>query len=40
MFMHNGWIGGFESIRWELEGLVSTEFYNVGMGTTGSEMIF
>ena len=38
--MHNGQIGGFESIRRELEGLVSTEFYNVRMGTTDSETIF
>lgn len=40
MFMHNGQIGGFESIRRELEGLVSPEFYNVRMGTTDSETIF
>lgn len=40
LFMHNGQIGGYETVRRELEAMIAPEYYNVRMGTTDSETIF
>jgi glutamine amidotransferase len=40
MFMHNGQIGGYRSIRRRIEALVPDELYHVRTGTTDTEAIF
>jgi len=40
LFMHNGGIGGYETVRRRLETLVAADLYNARMGTTDSETIF
>jgi glutamine amidotransferase len=40
MFMHNGQIGGYRTIRRRIEALVPDELYNVRTGTTDTEAIF
>ncbi len=40
LFMHNGQIGGFESVRRALEQGIDDTFYRLRSGTTDSELIF
>lgn len=40
LFMHNGRIGGWLSVRRELEHLIAPELYNLREGSTDSEVIF
>ncbi|HLB98226.1 MAG TPA: class II glutamine amidotransferase [Acetobacteraceae bacterium] len=40
MFMHNGQIGGYRTIRRRIEALVPDELYHVRTGTTDTEAIF
>jgi len=40
LFMHNGQIGGYASIRHELDRLISPEFYRYRLGSTDSETFF
>ncbi|MEM7207052.1 MAG: class II glutamine amidotransferase [Pseudomonadota bacterium] len=40
LFMHNGQIGGYLTVRREIEALISDEFYHYRNGTTDSEAIF
>ena len=40
MFMHNGQVGGYRSIRRRVEALVPDELYHVRTGTTDTEAIF
>ncbi|USD43087.1 class II glutamine amidotransferase [Vibrio sp. SCSIO 43135] len=40
MFLHNGQIGGFEQVKFELERLLPEELYLKRLGTTDSELIF
>jgi predicted glutamine amidotransferase len=40
MFMHNGQIGGYQTIRRRLDTPVSDEFYPDRQGTTDSEAMF
>ena len=40
IFMHNGQIGGFESLRRPLEGLLCDESYGMRRGATDSELMF
>ncbi len=40
MFMHNGQIGGYASIRRRLEAMISDEYYPFRLGTTDSEAMF
>ena len=40
MFMHNGQIGGYRTIRRWIEALVPHELYDVRTGTTDTEAIF
>ncbi|MDG3086540.1 class II glutamine amidotransferase [Vibrio hannami] len=40
MFLHNGQIGGFESIRFKLERKLSEPIYLLKKGSTDSELIF
>lgn len=38
--MHNGQIGGYESLRWQLDRLIPEHLYNHRHGATDSEVIF
>lgn len=40
LFMHNGQIGEYESIRWQLDRLIPEYLYNERRGATDSEVIF
>lgn len=40
MFMHNGQIGGYQTIRRPLDTMISDEFYPTRQGTTDSEALF
>ena len=40
MFMHNGQIGGYQTIRRRLDTMISDEFYPTRLGTTDSEAMF
>lgn len=40
LFMHNGQIGEYEKIRWELDRLIPKELYSHRRGATDSECIF
>lgn len=40
MFMHNGQIGQFDTVRREIDRLISDEFYHHRLGTTDSETFF
>lgn len=40
MFMHNGQVGGYRSIRRRIEALVPDELYQARTGTTDTEAIF
>ncbi|GGN37809.1 MULTISPECIES: class II glutamine amidotransferase [Marinomonas] len=40
LFMHNGQIGGYESLRWQLDRLIPEYLYNERQGATDSELIF
>ncbi|MCC6469243.1 MAG: class II glutamine amidotransferase [Alphaproteobacteria bacterium] len=40
LFMHNGKIGGYQTIRRELEQLIPSAYYNGREGTTDSEVFF
>ncbi|MBF9002779.1 class II glutamine amidotransferase [Vibrio nitrifigilis] len=40
MFLHNGQIGQFEKVKWELEKHLPEELYIKRNGTTDSELIF
>ncbi|MDP5057762.1 MAG: class II glutamine amidotransferase [Marinomonas hwangdonensis] len=40
LFMHNGQIGGYESLRWQLDRLIPEYLYNERHGATDSELIF
>jgi glutamine amidotransferase len=40
MFMHNGQIGGYRTIRRRVEALVPDELYHARTGTTDTEAIF
>lgn len=40
LFMHNGQIGDYESIRWHLDRLIPEHLYNHRKGATDSELIF
>jgi glutamine amidotransferase len=40
LFMHNGQIGGYASIRHELDRLIAPEFYRFRQGGTDSETFF
>ncbi|EGA65507.1 class II glutamine amidotransferase [Vibrio brasiliensis] len=40
MFLHNGQIGGFEQVKYQLQQQLSEELYLKRMGTTDSELIF
>lgn len=40
MFMHNGQIGGYETVRRQLEAMIAPSYYNARQGTTDSETIF
>jgi glutamine amidotransferase len=40
MFMHNGQIGGWHTIRRDVEALITNETYASRLGTTDSEAIF
>ncbi len=40
MFMHNGQIGGYVTVRRQLEGEIPDELYRSRLGTTDSELIF
>ncbi|MEL0114189.1 MAG: class II glutamine amidotransferase [Rickettsiales bacterium] len=40
LFMHNGQIGGYETVRRTLEAMIAPEYYNTRQGTTDSETFF
>ena len=40
MFMHNGQIGGYQTIRRRLDTMISEEFYADRLGTTDTEAMF
>ena len=40
LFMHNGQIGGYASIRHELDRLIAPEYYRYRLGSTDSETFF
>ncbi|RBO82040.1 class II glutamine amidotransferase [Marinomonas aquiplantarum] len=40
LFMHNGQIGGYESIRYQLDRLIPESLYGERQGATDSEVIF
>lgn len=40
LFMHNGQIGGYESLRWQLDRLIPEHLYHERKGATDSELIF
>lgn len=40
LFMHNGQIGDYESLRWQLDRLIPEYLYNERRGATDSEVIF
>ncbi len=40
LFMHNGQIGGYETVRRELEARIPDKYYPHRQGTTDSELIF
>lgn len=40
LFMHNGQIGEYESLRWQLDRLIPEYLYNERRGATDSEVIF
>lgn len=40
LFMHNGQIGNYESVRRAVDALISDEFYPLRRGTSDSEAIF
>ncbi|MBJ7539069.1 class II glutamine amidotransferase [Marinomonas transparens] len=40
LFMHNGQIGGYESLRWQMDRLIPEHLYNHRHGATDSEVIF
>ena len=40
LFMHNGQIGEYESIRWHLDRLIPEHLYSHRKGATDSELIF
>jgi predicted glutamine amidotransferase len=40
MFMHNGQIGGYATIRRKLEAMIPDRFYDARVGTTDSEALF
>lgn len=40
LFMHNGQIGGYDEIKWELERLIPKAFYSSRNGQTDSELLF
>jgi glutamine amidotransferase len=40
LFMHNGQVGGFTTIRRRVEALIPDEFYSLRAGTTDSEALF
>lgn len=40
LFMHNGQIGGYESLRWQLDRLIPEDLYGERHGATDSEVIF
>ena len=40
LFMHNGQIGGYESLRWQLDRLIPEHLYSHRHGATDSEVIF
>ncbi|MBY0511344.1 MAG: class II glutamine amidotransferase [Rhodospirillaceae bacterium] len=40
MFIHNGQIGGWPSVRQKVEAMIPNEFYSARTGTTDSEAIF
>lgn len=40
LFMHNGQIGDYEALRWQLDRLIPEHLYNERRGATDSEVIF
>lgn len=40
MFMHNGQVGGYSTLKRRLEALIPDEFYDARGGTTDSEALF
>ena len=40
LFMHNGQIGDYESLRWQLDRLIPEFLYSARQGATDSEVIF
>ena len=40
MFMHNGQIGGYQTIRRRLDTMIADEYYPARLGTTDSEAMF
>lgn len=40
LFMHNGQIGGYEELRWDLDRLLPKSLYSHRRGATDSELIF
>lgn len=40
LFMHNGQIGAYDEIKWELERLIPKAFYAARNGQTDSELLF
>ncbi|MCB5160448.1 class II glutamine amidotransferase [Marinomonas algarum] len=40
LFMHNGQIGGYEALRWQLDRLIPEHLYQERKGATDSELIF
>lgn len=40
LFMHNGQIGSYEDLRWQMDRLIPEHLYNERRGSTDSEVIF
>ncbi|MFZ9035089.1 MAG: class II glutamine amidotransferase [Francisellaceae bacterium] len=40
LFMHNGAIGGFDKIRYDLEHMIDRKYYNHKLGCTDTEVLF
>lgn len=40
MFMHNGQIGGYRTIRRSLDAMIADKYYPLRLGTTDSEVMF
>ncbi|TYL47986.1 class II glutamine amidotransferase [Marinomonas sp. IMCC 4694] len=40
LFMHNGQIGGYDALRWQLDRLIPEHLYSERHGATDSELIF